>query len=87
MIGVVVWSGEDTAVIWCQDASGFAYLNCRSEWCGRSWMNPGDLVEFEMSSHAGVSLARRVCPVSEEGLEAKCSTPQRPNLKVARAAG
>lgn len=57
MMGVVLWSDpeDQKAVFWCEDHGDLAYYDASEVLTlGEGFLNPGDMVEFE------VSLERRV---------------------------
>lgn len=69
MIGVVIWEKEECeqAVIWCQDLSSLAYLDCREHIAESDyWPRSGDLVEMSNQMIGTTRYARQVTRVPQE---------------------
>lgn len=72
MIGVVVWSGYDSAVIWCQDRFGLAYVKNEGGVAASDWPQTGDLVEYDAVANddGGLTLTA-VCVITQGPAEGR----------------
>ncbi|MDO5604573.1 MAG: hypothetical protein Q4G25_05355 [Paracoccus sp. (in: a-proteobacteria)] len=88
MIGVVIWSSEETrnAVIWCEDQGPLAYLRDCDGLLEmpdqQEWPVPGDLLRLQCETVGNLRLARsvsliapKVCPQLPDALLGQTNRP------------
>lgn len=69
MYGVVLWSDKDQnrAVIWCEDHGDLAFYGGETDVPpSQTFMEPGDLVQFQVEEARNMRFARNVSLVSSE---------------------
>lgn len=92
MMGVVLWSDpeDQKAVFWCEDHGDLAYYDATNvSTFGQGFLNPGDMVEFEVSlerkvrrAHSARVIEAKVCNDLQDHLRftagQSSSAPTRP---------